>query len=311
MKKLLLYTLFAGSASLGFAQTVIFEDSFEDYTDFTINNFGNWIGIDVDGLNTYSGGGGIAWDNEGAPQAFQIFNPSVAEVTNDITGVEGETRNFDPRTGLKYAACWAAVLPGNNDWMISPEITLGASGNELSFYVKSMSDSYGLERYKVAIYAGSGVPTAGDFTYLAGNPDYLEAPYDAWEEVVIGAAALDAYNGQTVRFAIQSVTVDAYMLMVDDFSVTTTAVSSASELLASKFEVFPNPANDVLTISSNNEIAVEKVEITDLNGRVIMNVSLENTSANTSVNVAELNTGVYLVNITTSNGVVVKSIVKN
>ena len=81
MRKLLLSFLFIGSLGAN-AQTTIFEDSFETYADFVINNFGAWNGIDTDLLNTYTGGvpapGTPDWDNAGAPQSFQIRRRSCA-----------------------------------------------------------------------------------------------------------------------------------------------------------------------------------------------------------------------------------------
>ena len=51
MKKILFSLLSAGfmfSAVNSNAQTVLFEDSFETYTDFAIANVGNWTLTDVD-----------------------------------------------------------------------------------------------------------------------------------------------------------------------------------------------------------------------------------------------------------------------
>ena len=114
-----------------FSQTVLLDENFESYQDFTINNIGNWQTLDLDLLNTWTFGDDPApptnwvanWPNANAKMAYQIFNPSQANVSNDPTGVTGETRNFDPHSGNKYAACWAGQMvasgQGNNDWLIS------------------------------------------------------------------------------------------------------------------------------------------------------------------------------------------------
>ena len=316
MKKLLLSFLFIGGLNAT-AQTTLFEDSFETHANFLINSFGDWSGIDVDLLNTYGVGTGITWDNNGDPQSFMVFNPSATTppVTNATTGVGGETenRNFDPRTGAKYAACWASVpsttggAVANNDWLISPPITLGSTGNELRFWVKSMSNSYGLEKYRVAIYVGSGVPLASDFVYLAGNPVALTATYPDWSERVVALSA--TYDNATVRFGIQCVTADAYMFMVDDFKVTTTGLSN-SDFNTSKFSVYPNPANNVVTITNTQSILVSEVAITDVNGRTIKTIKVDNLSE-VELNVSELTSGIYFMNLTTDTGKVVKKFVKS
>ncbi|WP_396157880.1 T9SS type A sorting domain-containing protein [Flavobacterium sp.] len=313
MKKLLLYFMIFGAINLN-AQTTIFEDSFETYFDFTINDFGSWNGIDVDLLPTYLGGlpdGAAAWENAGDAQAFMIFNPTAAGVTNATSGTE--VRNFDPRTGLRYAACWAGVpappVTANNDWLISPPVTLGSTGNVMSFWAKSMSSSYGLERYRVAIFVGTDNPTPAQFIFLAGSPTALTAPYPDWQERVISSTQLNPYNGQTVRFGIQCVSPDAYMFMVDDFKVTTTGLS-VNESLAKKFSTYPNPANSLVNISNNDNIVFTNVAINDINGRTVKTMKVNNLSE-VQLDVNELSAGVYFMNITTDSGIAVKKFIKN
>jgi hypothetical protein len=69
MKKKLLIAIFAFCSQLN-AQTVLFEDSFETYNDFIIENIGDWITIDIDGSSTYAGGSEVEWPNRFLPQAF-------------------------------------------------------------------------------------------------------------------------------------------------------------------------------------------------------------------------------------------------
>jgi hypothetical protein len=307
MKKLLLISL----SFIGFnmsAQTVLFEDSFESYSDFVITGFGDWQTLDLDLLPTYTGGGGTPWANAGAAQAYQIFNPSVAGVTNATTG--SENRNFDPRTGLKYAASWAAV-PGatataNTDWLISPPITLGSTGNLLSVWVKSMSSSYGLEEYTVGVYLGSGTPTSNDDFIPFLDALGVQAPYPNWGEVSL---SLDDYSGQTVRIGIRNEGSDHYMFMVDDFKVTTTGLG-VNEALARKFTTFPNPANNVVTVSNNYNILLTDVTINDINGRTVKSLKVNDLSE-IQMNISDLNAGVYFMNIDTDSGRVIKKFIKS
>ena len=157
------------------AQTVLLNEDFESYPDFTITNFGGWSLLDLDQLDTtnYLGGDPAPpinwvanWPNAGSKMAFQIFNFSQSNATNDFIGTSGDIRNFNPRSGQKYAACWAGRMvqsyQGNNDWLIAPAVTLGASGNQISMYLKSLSSSYGDERFQVGVYVGAGNPTKSE-----------------------------------------------------------------------------------------------------------------------------------------------------
>jgi hypothetical protein len=319
MKKLLLSLLFIGSLTSN-AQVTVFEDSFESYTNFAITGFGDWQTIDGDLLTTYTGGlpTGItpSWPNAGAAMAYQIFNPSATTpqaVSNSTdacnTGTGAENRNFDPKTGSKYAACWASALTGgspvNNDWLISPVITLGTSNNELRFWVKSLSDCYGLEKYRVGVYVGTGTPTAANFTFISGIPS-LTAPNLTWEEKIF---SLNAYSNQSIRIGIRCVSPDAYMFMVDDFKITSSNLK-VDEFFSSKFSTYPNPANNSVTVSNNDNILLSNVVITDINGRNVKEVKVNNVSE-TEINISDLTSGIYFMNIDTDNGKAVKKIIKN
>ena len=296
MKKTLLSLALIVASSSAFAQTTLFEDGFETYTDFAITGFGGWNTLDLDLLPTYIGGlpaTGTPWTNANAPQAFMIFNPSTAGVTNNpvATPTDNEVRNFDPHGGLKYAAAWAAVPSttggptANNDWLISPPINLGLSGNSLTFWVKSLSNTYGLDQYRVGVYVGSGTPTgSANFTYISG-PTALSAPYTAWEQKIY---SLDTYAGQTVRIGIQAVSADVYMLMVDDFRVSA-SVLGTSEVSAdaTALTVFPNPATEYLQLGIKGRIS--NVSVTDMSGK-----SFTVPVSDNKINVRSLPTGAYI-----------------
>ncbi|MFN3640234.1 MAG: choice-of-anchor J domain-containing protein [Flavobacterium sp.] len=302
MKKTLLFSLLLVCISIN-AQVTIFQESFETYNDFIISDIGGWITIDLDGSSTYAGGGGIDWPNRFQPQAFQIFNPIAAEVTNNATG--NDLRNFDPRPGSqKYAGSWAAVMPGdgaggagpNNDWLVSPAMTLGTADNTLKFWVKSMSSSYGLETYRVAVFVGDGVPTGpSDFTIISGGANLI-APYPNWEERTFN---LDAYSNQTIRVAIHCNSVDRYFFLVDDFIVTSASLSTEN-FFTRNLKLYPNPANNQFTLSSTTSL-IENVSIVDLNGRVVKNINV-NSLSSLEANTSNLSSGMYFVNVETNIG---------
>jgi hypothetical protein len=176
-------------------------DGFETYDDFVLE-FAPWTNIDVDGSTTY-GMSGITWPNAYDPQAYIIFNPSTT--TPPVT-------DLTPHSGDKIAACFASTTPDNDDWLISPQVAI-QSGDMLSFWVKSYTDQYGLERYKVGISTTGLDPS--DFTIVSGA-NYLQAPADDWEEYTYD---LVDYVGQSVYVGIQCVSSDAFIFLVDDFSI--------------------------------------------------------------------------------------------
>lgn len=310
MKKLLL-SAFLVSTVAASAQVTVFEDGFETYEDFAITGFGGWQTIDVDGLNVYSVGDDFTWPNIGVPQAWQIFNPSATtpSLPNATTVPDGENRNLDPHGGVKYAASWAGSPEGavtaNDDFLVSPVIQLGASNNELKFWIKSMSDSYGLEEYRVYVYVGTGTPTQlSDFTILSGI-SIQTAPYPNWLERTF---SLNTWSNQSIRIAIRNIGDDHYMLMADDFLVTSSNLA-VDEVFSSKFAAYPNPSNGVINLSNNDNIMMKDMNITDINGRIVKSVNLNGVSE-AQVNISDLSNGVYMLNIFSDQGKAVKKIVK-
>lgn len=314
MKKLLLSALLVSGFAAS-AQVTVFEDGFETYDDFAITGFGGWLTLDLDGLATYIGGlpegATEAWPNANDPQAWMVFNPAAAGVTNstDACSSSGdENRNFDPHSGSKYAGSWAGVPAGgisaNNDWLVSPPISLGTSNNNVEFWVKQLSSCYGTERFRVGVYTGTGVPTAeSDFTLVSGV-----AAVTATTNWVLKTYSLNAYSNQTIRIGIKNQSADAYFLMVDDFKVTSSNLS-VSEAFSSKFTVYPNPAAGQVFLSNAEGISISSINLTDLNGRVVQTVNLDG-ATQASIDLSSLSAGIYMMNISSDQGKAVKKIVR-
>ncbi|MDD2229504.1 MAG: choice-of-anchor J domain-containing protein, partial [Candidatus Cloacimonetes bacterium] len=176
-----------------------FFDDFESYADFAID-FAPWTVVDVD-LSTTYGFQGITFPNTGVAMAYMIFNPSM---TTPIL-------EHPAHSGAKMAACFASTTPPNNDWLISPQVTVGG-GDEVSFWAQSYMEDYGLERFKVGVSTTGTAPA--NFTIISGAT-YVEAPID-WTNFTYSLAA---YTGQQVYVGIQCVSNDAFIFFLDDFSI--------------------------------------------------------------------------------------------
>jgi len=170
----------------------LFEDDFESYTDFALD-FPPWTQVDVDGSGTY-GSVSLNFTNEFYTGSFIIFNASATDPPAGGT-------DWDAYEGFKGAYCFAATTPPNDDWMITPKITGGSqdfyvaircvtndafvfmvdnflveddgSDIKISFYAKSITDAYGLERFQVGISTTDNDPAS--FEIITEDP-YEEAP---------------------------------------------------------------------------------------------------------------------------------------
>ncbi|MDP4282098.1 MAG: choice-of-anchor J domain-containing protein, partial [Bacteroidota bacterium] len=138
--------------------------NFDSLPDFSLT-FSPWQAVDKDGKATY----GIqdhTFPHSGEAMAFIVFNPSQVNPS-----MSGDTA-IQPHTGSKFAGCFSAQEPPNNDWLISPRVSLKYNGT-FSFWVKSYTSQYGLEKFNVAVSVTDSTPSS--FTVISGsNP--LEAP---------------------------------------------------------------------------------------------------------------------------------------
>ncbi|GEM_PF-538018 len=79
------------------------------------------------------------------------------------------------------------------------------------------------------------------------------------------------------------------------------------ELNTNTVKIYPNPANDYLTVESNSEI--DQIEILKVNGVKIKDVQIQ--SAYKKINITNLLPGFYLLNIVSKNNVESVSFIKN
>ena len=151
-------------------------------------------------------------------------------------------------------------------------------------------------------YAG-GDPYAAswtDITYLfefsGGNFNWVES---GLREITSEIAGF----GGAFRFAFVYTSTDEQSASweVDDVTILTT-VEAIDEYQAVRFDVYPNPANDVVRINVECDAMVQ---IMDLAGRMVMNVNV--IAGENTINVEGLNSGVYFVKI---NGSAVKFVKK-
>lgn len=298
-RHLLLGALLLGSISMMNAQQTLFEDNFDSYDDFIIANIGEWTQIDVDGSPTYGieleDETTVEFENSGYTGTAIIFNQSATNPALD---------SWTPVSGAKSLNFFAAQEPVNDDWFITPRITMATTGNKVTFQARSITDAFGLEKMAIAV-STTGNTDPADFTVISTGTS-IDVPVE-WTEF---SFPLDTYAGQDIYIAIHYVSDDSFALLVDDFSVTADGVAGINDVLASKLTVFPNPVNNVITISSAENILLNGVQIADLNGRIVKSTQYNNIS-NTEVNVSDLASGVYMMTISSDKGTATKKIVKN
>lgn len=255
---------------------------FEPYEDFTLD-INPWTNLDVDQSETY-GITDVTFPHSGEAMSFIVFNPTAT--TPAVTGMEAHG-------GSRIGACFASVTPPNNDYLISPKVLLGDDA-KISMWVKSYTDQYGLEEYNIAVSTTNLNPSS--FQKVVGP---IQAPADAWTFVEYD---LSQFSGQEAYVAIQCVSNDRFIFMVDDITITFS--TGSSNIVTDKFHVYPNPVSGNLYI--RGEANIISMSLTSTSGNVVIS---ENVNAKEhSVNVSDLPAGLYILKATTSQGVITRKI---
>ncbi len=232
----------------------VFSDGFESYADFAVS-FAPWTLVDVDQSETY-GMTGIAWEHNYDPLAYIIFNPAatIPPVTD-----------FPAQSGSKFAACFSATIPPNNDWLISP---LMYGGGYINFWARSYTADYGLERFKVGVSLGGTHPAS--FNIISG-PTYVEAP-TVWTHYSYFLS--NDYNNQIIRVGIKCCSDDAFALGIDGFQHLGLVPVAGGEPVpppeTALLDNFPNPFNPQTTLRySLREVGPVSLKIYNSRGQAV------------------------------------------
>lgn len=255
----------------------LYQMSFDDQEDFALT-IPDWTQYDLDHSTTGS------WINDfphvGDPMSWIVFNPMQTEPP---------MTTLTPYSGTKMMLCIDSVNPPNNDWLISPRITIQNSC-EISFWVRSVTDDFGLERLRFLISSSDCTTTS--FLPLSVEP-FLSIPV-AWTQVVYN---LSAYAGQQVYFAWQCKSWDAFALCLDEIVITQNVSNQDdTQIPMPNFRIYPNPAKDMFIIDSKDNTPFE-VGIYNIKGQQI-HQSKEMKSFEWK---NKLPTGIYLIRIEQQN----------
>jgi len=172
-------------------------ENFDGFEDFT-TNLSPWITLQLTQGPTW-GSNAFDFPGEGSAFAWMAFNPS--QTTPSIAG------DFPAFDGAKYAIAIQYTDYDDNKWLISPEVSINET-SELSFYAKSYTAAYGLERIKVMVSTTDAEPSS--FVKISDG-DFIEVP-TAWTHYSFD---LSDFAGETIHFAINYVSEDAFIFMLD------------------------------------------------------------------------------------------------
>jgi len=176
-------------------------DDFESYPAFSITNVGDWTLYDGDKQNTcgIQDGHGefIQYDNVESPMAYQVFNPSLAGLSNATWKAHSGTQVLATFTVGRWDA--------NDDWLISPLVD---GAQTISLWARSPDATYYGTKEVIEILYSTTTNEPEAFQILGAQ----KSVPGTWKNYEVTLPEGTRY------FAVRCVSKDQYILFLDDIS---------------------------------------------------------------------------------------------
>lgn len=345
MKKLLLSAAFISATVLGANAQTFFTDDFDSYT---VGNVGTDLTGATPGQGNWytlvpAGGANSNFQFVAETGRGNVFS---MESTNQAPAPTGSPGNYRLASKIGFDnAMWSSRSAGNNILRVDYEFFTGPATSSKAVHrmaVSSENRAIGGFQYepetrtlKGLAYANpQGGSGAGLYTItldqggliLDANTWYSvtffvdtttnKAVWHVPAKAIDGSFDLVSLVGEApaeITFiaiagagnaASSTVKYDNYIV-----SAVNTTAASVNDVISSKFNLYPNPVNDVVNISNEEHIGVNNVSVIDMNGRVVKTFEFNNQSQ-VQMNISDLKAGIYIFKISTNEGTASKKVVK-
>ena len=188
------------------------------------------------------------------------------------------------------SAAWiggTAVEEPKHDWLMTPLISIPENENAMMYYwLWYHSEMSFVNRFYIMIYDNE--TDMWEQAYLLANE--FNSPYHYTEEYKLD---LNPWVGKDIKIAF--VKNGTYQMAMDDIRVLSSGTDNVDDVvLSSEIEIYPNPANDFVTIKTHNNIG-DLITISDISGRTL--ITEEVTSDDIQINIADLAKGLYIIKV--------------
>ena len=220
--------------------------------------------------------------------------------------------NQDPGIGMGTAI---DVVDGAivNETLSMPISSLSVGTHRLFVRAKNSANEYSLYDHKT--FRVAHIPDNNTFDIVAaeyfidvdpgiGNGNTLGVSGDSIDSVVMAVTPGSITQGDHFLYIrVQNSQGDWSLYERQEFEIDG-VLNIEEEQLIDKIKIYPNPVDTTLKITLTTENKLELVEFYDLTGKVVF------LSKKHTVNISHLSSGVYLVKLRTTKGILTKRIVK-
>jgi hypothetical protein len=179
-------------------------------------------------------------------------------------------------------------------WLIMPNVTLGGSGNFISWYGKSHDPSFP-DSYKVLI-SNSGT-NSSDFT------DTLVMVTNESPDWTFHQVEIEQFVNENVHIAFVLTTFNGFKLYLDSIDLRKEDPLFVPTVAANyEVKLFPNPATDYISIHGEG---IHSVSCLSADGKQMFTIDTPN-----NIDVSAIASGVYVLIIEHNQGVLRKKLIK-
>ena len=224
---------------------------------------------------------------QGIPSNFTIVDndgntpdPSVSEYSAAWISI---TDPIDSTDTIAASTSFFTPVGTANRWLITPQISVGAFGNYISWDARSHDPSFP-DDYLVLVSTTDN--QIASFTDTIGH--IIEENYQ-WTNREINLSD-SGFNNQNIYIAFVNTTDDGFKLYIDDIEIRKDdPVSTDLADKLNKINIYPNPVQDYLYIDEQNHF--DYLEITSTSGKIII------LSSSNKIDLKHLEKGIYYINI--------------
>jgi hypothetical protein len=215
------------------------------------------------------------------------YGVSITEVTCADIGTPVTITVFASDSTGNSATCTSTVTVVD---LLAPTVTCPAN--------QTVDPGPGNLFYEVPDYIGNGEATADD---NCTDPVTITTQDPAAGSLITDGTYTVTITGED---ASGNVGTCSFQLTVES------VLGIQSNELNNAISMYPNPAQDQVTISNSSNIQLETVVIYDLNGKMVNQIDLSTMQGEQMINISDLASGVYVVQLTSDTSSAVKRLVK-
>lgn len=221
-------------------------------------------------------------------------NAAVAEYTEAWIL---KTDPLDAMNSVVSSTSYFEPVGESERWLITPAITLGSTGNVLFWDALSHDPSFP-DGYRILVSR-----TDTQLTSFTDTLFFVFAELaDGWNTRSASLSQI-GLDGETVHIAFINETDNGFKLYLDNIRVEEQNPLSISESTNVTMSIYPNPAQDVITITGITEKAT--TSIIGMDGKVVLRTQ------ELKIDISSLTQGKYIVELVTENSVSRTSLIKN